>query len=318
MPNPRPFRFGVNTLKIYSRQEWLAHVRKVEALGYSTLCFGDHHWMGLAPLTSMMSAADATTKLRLASFVFGNDFRHPAVLAREAATLDLLSDGRLEFGLGSGWQRGDYDSRGIPFDPPGVRVSRMEEAVQIVKLFFKGEPFSFSGEYYTIKELTGVPKPTQQPRPPIMVGGGSQRTLSIAGREADIVSLNFHTTAEGGLDFSSSSAADALRMVEWVKKAAGERFDALELNIVMLSVVVTPDRRQAAEEFVRRWNMDPTEQNINNLLDLPFFLFGTLDQMVETLKERRQQYGISYFTVMGDDNAEPFAPVLERLVESDG
>jgi probable F420-dependent oxidoreductase len=316
MPHPKPFRFGNNTLKIYTRQEWVEHVRKVESIGFDTMCFGDHHWMGLAPLTAMMSAADATTKLRLASFVFGNDFRHPALLAREAATLDVLSDGRLEFGIGSGWQRGDYDTRGIPFDPPGVRVSRLEEAVQIVKLFFTGEPFSFSGKYYTIKELTGVPRPVQQPRPPVMVGGGSRRSLSIAGREADIVSLNFHTTAEGGLDFRSSSSADVMRMVAWAREGAGERAGELEFNIVMLSVVVTPDRRKAAEAFVQRWNMDPSEQNLANLLESPFFLFGTVEQMVETLKARREQYGISYFTVMGDDNAEPFAPVLERLAGS--
>jgi probable F420-dependent oxidoreductase len=299
---------------MYTHQEWLDHVRKIEALGYNTLCFGDHHWMGLAPLTAMMAAADATSKLRLASFVFGNDFRHPAVLAREAATLDLLSDGRLEFGIGSGWQKGDYETRGIPFDLPGVRVSRMEEAVQIIKRFFADEPFSYSGKYYTIKDLDGLPKPVQRPRPPIMVGGGSKRTLSIAGREADIVSLNFHTTAEGGLDFSSSSAADALQMIDWVRQAAGERFDVLEINIVMLSVVVTKNRRQAAENFIKRWNMDFTEENLDKLLGSPFFLFGTVNEMVEILQERRQRYGISYFTVMGDDNAVPFAPVLERLI----
>lgn len=314
MANNRPFRFGLNLVNYTSADGWRDTVRRAEEVGFSTLCFGDHHWMGLGPLASMMAAADITTRLRLASFVFGNDFRHPAILARETATIDLLSGGRVEFGIGTGWQRGDYDTRGIPFDPPGVRVSRMEEAVKVIKLFFGDEPFSFSGKYYTITDLNGLPKPVQRPRPPIMVGGGSPRTLSIAAREADIVSINFHTTSEGSLDFSTSSAADTLEKIRWVKEAAGERFDVLELNIVLLSVVVTNNRRAAAEAFTKNWHMDSSDENLNKLLDSPFFLFGTEEDMVSILRERREQYGISYFTVMGEGNIESFAPVLEQLV----
>ena len=193
-----------------------------------------------------MAAAEATTQLRVGSFVFGNDFRHPVVLAREAATIDLLSDGRLEFGIGTGWEKADYQLTGIALESPATRVSRFEEAIHIIKKLFSSEPVTFSGDYYTITNLNAFPKPMQRPYPPILIGGGSRRMLSIAAREANIVSVNLKSTTEGNLDWSSATEAATVRRTEWVRQISGERFRELELNILRSRPVLPPNTARFA------------------------------------------------------------------------
>src|SRR5437016_11924644 len=191
-------------------------------MGFSTLYLPDHFTEQPGPIAALMAAADATTKLRVGSLVFDNDYRHPIVLAKEAATLDLLSDGRFELGIGAGWHGPDYEQTGIPFDPPRVRVSRLEEAVTVIKRLFGEEPVNFSGKYYTINGLTGLPRPVQRPHPPIFIAGGGKRVLSLAAREADIVGLHVKTYADGsGGDVSSTSGDATLEKLEWVRQAAG-------------------------------------------------------------------------------------------------
>ena len=315
MDQSRAFRFGILTGGAASRREWIDKARQAEALGYSTLLIDDHLYNPFAVLTALVSAADATTSLRVGSLVFGNDFRHPVVLAKEAATLDVLTDGRFELGLGTGYWHRDYEQSGISLQSPGTRVSRFEEAVQVIKGLFADDAFTYDGKYYTIRNLDGLPKPVQKPYPPILLGGGSKRTLSIAAREADIVGINIKTTAEGGLDFSSATAEATEQKINWVREAAGARFRDLELNVLVFPVV-TDQPRQAAEQLLREWERPADEASIDRFLAESPSLFGTVDQIVEDLQARRQRFGFSYIAVgeyFQADVMERFAPVIARL-----
>ncbi len=231
MATQRPFRFGVTGVSARSRKEWVEKVKKAEALGFATLLTWDHFDDSLAPLPALVAAADATTSLRLAPCVLSNDYRHPVLLAREAATLDLLSDGRFELGLGAGWNRDEYQRAGLPFDPPSVRVGRLEESVQILKGLFADAPLTFHGRHYTITDLYGHPRPVQQPHPPLMIGGARRRMLALAAREADIVAFATKVDADGTHDFVDSTGPAIARKVAWVREAAGPRFASLELHI---------------------------------------------------------------------------------------
>jgi probable F420-dependent oxidoreductase len=308
---PRPFRFGLEVGGASSRQEWIEKACKAEDLGYSTILLEDHLHCALAPLAAMTTAADATTTLRIGSYVLGNDFRHPVVLAKEAATIDVLSNGRLELGLGTGYLKFDYEQSGIPLQPPGTRVDRYEEAIQVIKGFFSGEAFSLDGRHYQVRELKGIPSPVQKPHPPLMIGGGSKRMLGIAAREADIVSLNIRTTPDGWFDFTSITAEATAQKVEWVRQAAGVRFDDIELNLIILGVAVTTDRRQVAENILREWQIPEEVLSVEQVLESPNFLIGSVDQIVDDLQMRRVKYGISYYSVW--EPMEPFAPVIARL-----
>jgi len=310
MNRQHPFRFGLNA-SASSREAWIDTAQKAEALGYDTLLVSDHLQSRLAPLAALVAAADATTTLRVGSYVFGNDFRHPVYLAKEAATIDLLSGGRFDLGLGTGWDRNDYEMSGILLDRPGVRVSRLTEAVQIIRGFFTDTPFTFTGKYYTVRDLEGGPKPTQHPHPPLMLGGGGRRMLSLAAREANIVSVNIKTTPEGELDFSSITAEAAAQKVAWVRQASGTRFDDLTLNLLVPLVAVTDKRNQAAEQMLRQYRTPENVFSVEQMPESPSALIGTVDQIVEDLQARRERYGFSYIVVW--EPMEQFAPVVERL-----
>lgn len=256
-----------------------------------------------------MAAADATTKLRVGSLVFDNDYRHPIVLAKEAATLDLLSDGRLDFGLGAGWMSSDYEQTGIPLDSPGTRIERMAEALKIIKAFFGGGSVSFAGKHYQISSVEASPSPAQKPHPPIILGGGARRMLSLAAREADIVSINYKLT-EGRInrDLVRTGMPEATdEKLAWIKEAAGDRFSKIELCATVFTYSVTDDRNGVAAAFASSLDSEPRE-----ILDSPHFLIGTVDQMIEDLKARRERFGISYI-VVPDAALESLAPVVERL-----
>lgn len=305
---PRPFRFGVTVPIVASGPAWAEHARRVEQLGYAILQMPDHFREQLAPVPALTAAALATTRLRIGSLVFSNDFRHPVVLAKEAATLDVLSGGRFELGLGSGWLREEYDQAGIPFDAPGTRIERMAEAVTIVKGLLAGEPVHFTGRHYTIAGLRGTPTPIQRPHPPLVIGGGGQRLLSLAAREASIVSLVPRARRDGGgLDRGDFGEAAFRQKIEWVRAAAGDRLDAIELHTLIQAVVVTDRRAIAAEQLATRFKIGP-----ELVLESPYVLCGTVEEIGETLRRRRQTHGISYVTVF-DRDLEVFAPVVERL-----
>lgn len=304
----RPFRFGTGVFEATSAAEWGDKARHVEALGYDTLLIPDHFDPNLfAAVPALTAAALATSTLRVGTFVFDNDFRHPAMLAKETATLDVLSDGRLEVGIGAGWKKEEYDQVGIPFDPPGVRVSRMEEAVHVVKGLWAEGPFSFSGQHYTITGLDNGPKPLQRPHPPIFIGAGGKRLLSFAAREADIIGILAQALPGGGLDIPGDTEERLAEKVGWVREAAGERFAQLELSILFWGLAVTDDQRAGAEELAGTRQMTPEQ-----ILASPYYLIGSVDTIVERLQVLRELYGVSYFTVFPRD-MEAFAPVVARL-----
>lgn len=309
MDKPRPFRFGVTERVAANAKTWREKARMIESLGYSTLSLPDHFREQLAPIAALMAAADATTKLRIGSLVFDNDYRHPVLLAKEAATLDLLSDGRLDFGLGAGWMNSDYEQTGIPFDPPGTRIERMAEGLTIIKSCFAGGNVSFTGKHYKVTEVEAFPLPVQKPHPPIVLGGGGKRMLQLAAREADILSINYKLS-EGRInqDLVRTGMAGATdEKLLWIKEAAHDRFANIELSVSIFVVNVTDDRASMAESMASGIGCEPSD-----VLEMPHFLIGTVDQIVEDIRARRERYGISYLSIPGD-YAEALAPVVERL-----
>jgi len=280
----RPFRFGVMNFGS-SLDEWQRFARRAEELGFSTLVVSDHFGAQLAPLPALMSAAAATSRIRLGTIVLDNDFRHQAALAKEAATIDVLSGGRLDLWIGAGWLDADYQKTGLPFDPAPVRMARLAESVAILKGFFgRGETFSFSGEHYQLQDLDCFPRPVQQPRPPLMIGGRQRRMLSLAAHEADIVSISL-------LDPPQPTPPSFEQKVAWVREAAGARFSDIELhvNVRALDTSVAPESPGA-----------------------PNRLLGSVDDICEQLHRWREEFGVSYFAV----NArlmEAAAPVVARL-----
>ncbi len=306
----RPFRFGVQDHSALSGKAWRDRARLVESLGYQVLYMPDHFGEQLAPIAALMSAADATTTLRVGSLVFDNDYRHPVVLAKEVATMDLLSDGRFDFGLGAGWLAQDYEQAGMPYDSPGVRIERMEEGLKIIKGLLASGSFSFTGKHYRITELEGWPLPVQKPHPPILIGGGGRRMLTIAAREADIVNVNFDLR-DGRVSRRVARSGFAEATVEklgWIKEAAGDRFEDIELGAWTFMANVTEGREEVAAAIATGFGAEARD-----VLDMPHFLIGTVDELVDDLRARRERYGFSFVVVPGEA-AEAFAPVVQRLI----
>ena len=305
------FRFGINLRDAKSRADWQDKARKVEALGYSALLVPDHLAPMLATVPAVVSAADATTRLRVGTNVLNNDLRHPVLLAREAATLDLLTDGRLELGLGAGYMRVEYDQAGLRFDRGGIRVERLAEAVAIIKVLLSGAEVNFAGQHYRVTGHRIHPLPVQRPHPPIIIGGNGPRMLTLAAQQADIVGLSGMTLRRGGAQFDVSGwkgpAVDAC--VASIRAAAGEeRFARLELNALVQRVVVNDDRRGAVEALTRAW----PQLAAADILESPYVLVGTVDQIVEDLCACRTRWGISYY-VVHEPYMDVFAPVVARL-----
>jgi probable F420-dependent oxidoreductase len=305
---PRAFRFGVQCSLAASRAEWQAKARRVEELGYQALLVPDHFGDQLAPVPALLSAAEATRAIRIGSLVFDNDFRQPALLAKEAATLDLLCDGRFEFGIGAGWMRSEYEQAGLAFDSGPTRVARLEEAVPLIRSVWAGGPATFAGAHYRLNGLESAPLPVQRPGPPLLIGGGGPRILRLAAREADIVGMVLRSRADGnGLDLTDLSSAALDDKLGWVRKAAGARFAALELNSLLQAVVVTSDRLDGARRLSQAVGVPP-----DVVLDTPYVVIGTAEEIEAQLQERRARFGISYW-VLFDRDMEIFAPIAARL-----
>lgn len=309
MAHPRKFRFGVQLANAASADEWVGLARKAEDLGYDSVFMPDHFGDQLAPVPALMAAADATSELRIGALVFGNDYRHPVVLAKEAATIDVLSGGRFELGLGAGWMNTDYEQSGIQHDRAGVRIDRLAESITICKGAFGEGPVDFEGEHYTVTGYEGFPKPVQKPGPPLLIGGGGKRVLSLAAREADIVGIN-PKIASGAIDGDVAQNGAAERTDEklrWVKDAAGDRYADLELNMLVFAVVVTDDAQGTAEMMAPMFGLDPAE-----VADYPLAWIGTEDEIADTLRERRDRWDVSYLVVQADA-MEAAAPVVAKL-----
>lgn len=285
---------------------WRDRVRRIEDLGFSSAAISDHIGGGwsMDPLVTMAVAAEATTRLRLVSGVLANDFRHPVLVHRAVANLDVFSGGRVELGLGAGWLRDDYEVLGLPFDPPGVRVERLAEAIDIIKELFAGGPMDYPGKHYQVKGASGVPAPVQRPHPPLMVGGGSRRILELAGRTADIVGINPRLRMGGwdrGAAVTDLSAARVRQKVSWARAAAaaaGRDPDRLEFQLSLLDVRI----RAGATEH--RWTSSlASTASPEALAGSPAVLHGTADECVDKLCALREIYGISYLHLGGNLDA---------------
>ncbi len=311
MVHDRRFRFGVIVNHVDSGAAFTTIAKRAEDFGYSSLFVPDHFVdHPLAPVPALAAAAAVTTSLRIGPLVLGNDYKHPVVLAREAATLDLLSSGRLELGIGAGWMTVDYEASGIPLDPAGVRIRRLEESIKVLKGLFADGPFSFAGDYYTVTELDGQPKPVQRPHPPFIIGGGGPRILGVAAREASIVGIN--AFLRSGVPESADSVRSLTpqatdQKLEWLRAAAGDHFDDLELQTLVGFVLSTDDRESIAHGMAAAFGVSPEDA-----LAAPVTLVGTQEQMVETLEMRRERWGMSY-AVIPSESLEVFAPIVARL-----
>jgi probable F420-dependent oxidoreductase len=304
-----PFRFGVQLSNASSGPAWRELARTIEGLGYSSLFIPDHFEDQFGPLVALTVAAEATTDLKVGSLVFGNDYRHPIVLAKEIATLDLLSEGRVEFGLGAGWMTTDYEQSGIVNDPPGVRISRMAESLAVMKSLWSTGAATLAGEHYTITGAIGAPLPFSRPHPPIIIGGGGRRVLGIAAREADIVGVNPSLAAGyvGPEVLETTTAEYYDQRIAWIREAAGDRFDALELQCLTFLVQIVPDREDAVERLASMMGVTPEQVDGS-----PIALVGTIEQIAERLVERRERFGFSYI-VVHEAEMEAFAPVVAAL-----
>lgn len=291
----RPFRFGVTAASAPSRAAWVKLARRTEELGYSTLLIPDRTSVGiLAPVPALAVAASVTTSLHVGSYVFCNGYRHPVLLAREAATLDLLTDGRFELGLGAGVSSVEFEQIGIPFASAGARVGRLEETIQVMKQLFTEETVNFSGKHYTITGLKGNLKPAQKPHMPILVAGAGEKMLKLAAREADIIAIGSKITARG----PDPTDATLEQKIAWIKEAAGEREADLELSQTIYDLEITdsgiPLSSQQGGWFVSKRPLS-TEQAVAHLL------------------EQRDLYGFSYLQIQATQ-MENFAPVVAQLV----
>ena len=305
----RPFRFGVQASSAKTRAEWVDLALRTEGQGYSCLTMPDHYDEQMAPVPALMTAANVTTTLRVGALVWDNDYKHPAVLAKELATMDVLSDGRLELGIGAGWMISDYEQMGIPYDSAKIRIDRFVEGIKVIKGAMAQGPFSFSGEHYTITGYNGTPKPIQAPCPPILIGGGGKRVLSIAAREADIIGINATMSAGvvGPDAISTMTAAAVDEKVDIVRVAAGARLADIEMNVRAFLVNITDDAAGAAAGIA---TMIGVEQKM--VEETPFALVGPPSKLIEDLLARRERWGFSYI-IVGAEDIDSFAPVVSAL-----
>jgi len=305
----RPFRFGVLISNAGSLAEWQAVARKAEGLGYATLLVADHFGPQLAPLPALVAAAAATSSLRVGTFVLDNDFRHPAAMAKEAATVDVLTGGRLELGIGAGWNPADYRKTGMPFEPAGVRVSRLAEALHILTAFFEGGAVTFNGDYYQVAGLDGLPTPVQRPRPPIMLGAAGRRMLTLAAHHAEI--LNFPDRPAVGVSTAGNPGLGLTftEQLAIVRQAAGARYDQLELSSLAIPRITerVSDTIDALAE-----QMQTTSEVV---ADMPGALVGSVERIVDKLQANRARFDISYVVIPGAA-IDDCAPIVARLAGS--
>lgn len=304
----QPFRFAVYTNNSDEADDWSAFARRAEELGYVALYVTDHLSRQLAPTAALAAAAAVTRQLRIGPYVFANDFRHPLLVAREAATLDRLSNGRLDLGLGAGWKRGDYRQLGMAYDPPGIRIDRLVESLGIIKRLLAGEEVTHEGRFYRLDRARVQPAPIQRPHPRIMLGGGGPRVLRLAAREAQIVSFVPQSSPRGRPMLRHATEAALAARVEQVRTAAGARFDELELNIFVGDAGVVGGSQ-------------PISASLGALLKSaapavaggsPYLLYGTIDHLREQLLRRRDRTGVSSYGIPARV-MEAFAPLVAQL-----
>lgn len=320
----RKFRFGAGgegNKDEGGARRFVKLAQTAEEYGFDTFAIPDHLGNQVGPLAALGALSQATTRIRLATSVLANGFRHPAVLAKEATTIDVLSKGRLELGIGSGWMKDEFDKAGIEFGTPGERIRRLDEALTILDRLMRGETVDFDGEFYQITGLEGSPRPRQGPRPPIAVGGGGPKMLALAAKHADIISVATGTTSDGLLRLSDMTMAKTVERVDRIRQAAGDRFDDIELNWTIATIVITDDREATAEMALKALEQGyppniarDVELSVDDILASPYLAFGSFEEIADQIREVRRQTTMSYVGVF-PTQMDAFAPVIPLLRE---
>ncbi|GAB2658589.1 LLM class F420-dependent oxidoreductase [Gordonia jinhuaensis] len=318
----RKFRFGAGgegNKDEGGARKFVKLAQTAEELGYDTFAIPDHLGNQVGPLAALGALSQSTERIRLGTSVLANGFRHPAILAKEATTIDVLSKGRLELGIGAGWMKEEFDKAGIEFESPGTRIRRLDESLTILDGLLRGNEVNFDGEFYQIKGLVGSPRPRQGPRPPIAVGGGGPKMLALAAKHADIISVATGTTREGKLRLSDMTMEKTIERIDVIRQAAGDRFDEIELNWTIATIVITDDREATAEMALAALDkgyppniaMD-VRLSVEDILNSPYLAFGTFEEIAEQIREVRRRTTMSYVGVF-PTQMEAFAPVIGLL-----
>jgi probable F420-dependent oxidoreductase len=302
-----PFRFGIQLRNAVNGAQWRATAKRAEQLGYSTLFLPDHFEESWSPTVPLTVALECTTTLRVGALVYDNDYRHPLVLARDVAAMDFMSEGRVEFGLGAGWMTSDYEQSGIVLDRPGVRIERMEEALEVMTALWANEKASFVGKHYQIADAMCRPVPFTKGGPPIIIGGGGKRVLTAAAKHAAIVGVNPElSSGTAGVEAAKTAIADRYHeRIGWIRDAAGARFADIELQILCQIEQIVPNRDEVYAGVAPLFGLTPDEA-----ARMPIVLVGTVEQICDDLIARREEFGFSYVVV---HDLEGFAPVVEKL-----
>lgn len=318
--NKHKFRFSWQAFEAESAKDWQEKAKKAEDSGFSAFHLADHYLgpgpaldaashpvQNIAAVPAIMAAASATNSIKVGCRVFCTSYRPAGVLAKEAMTIDFLTEGRLELGLGAGWVTSEYEALGIPFDPPGKRITRLEETIAVVKAHMKGEDLNFNGDQVKASGYQGLPA-SPSGKVPLMIGGGAPRVLGIAGREADIVSINYNNSSGHLAGSRETDTAEAtLKKIEWIKEGAGNRFDDIELEIGAYLTIVTDNQTETAKSFT-----DMLGMSVEEVLSFPHALIGSVDYICEELEKRRELFGITYIS-FPDSAAESAIPIVEKL-----
>ena len=305
----RPFRFSVQHHAAADGDAWRDLARKTEDLGYTTLYLPDHFGDQWSPTIAMTIAAEVTQDLRVGALVYDVDYRHPITQAKEVATLDLAYPGRVIFGFGAGWMKTDYDESGIAYDSPGTRINRMKEALTIMQSLWREGTCTFEGEHYTVKNAQGFPRPATPGGPPVLIGGGGKKVLTIAAQMADTIGVNPNLRS-GAVDAETAKSAmgDVYReRMQWIRDAAGDRFDSLDLQVLTFMTQIVDNREEMLANIAPLFGVTPEEA-----ADIPLAMVGTVDQIVESLQKRREEFGFNDIVVQGDA-MDAFAPVVAKL-----
>lgn len=289
--------------------------RWAESVGFTHIAVHDHLMNRHAPIPYLTAVAMVTERLGLCPLVLNNDLRHPAVLAQELASLDILSGGRVVVGIGAGWRESEYAATGLRYDRAGTRIERMLESVAILRGLFADGAFSFGGRHYTITNMDGGPKPVQRPHPPFLIGGTREKVLRIAARESDIVGLDLRQDGDAILD--AFEARTEVRM-GWIRDEVGDRLAGLDINVLRavgdLAVTDQPLKIAAnvARDLAARTGVEISARDV---LDSPFSLIGSVPELVDKLRSLRQRWGINSFLVgwFDEPTIRDIAPVIEQL-----
>ncbi|MFC8385529.1 MULTISPECIES: LLM class F420-dependent oxidoreductase [unclassified Nocardia] len=320
----RPFRFGAageGNKQEGGARKFVQTAQEAEEMGYDTFFVPDHLGDQIGPIAALGALTQATSKIRLGTSVLANGLRHPVVVAKELATLDVLSKGRLEVGVGAGWIKEEFDNAGIAFERPGIRLEKLDESLTILDTLLRGQECNFEGKHYQVRGIKGTPRPRQGPRPPLCTGGGGPKMLALAAKHADIVSVVPQTTKNGKGLLSGITLEKTIEKVNIVKAAAGDRFADIELNWAITAIVITDDREKTAEMALRaiERGLHPdlevdVELTVEEILSSPYIAIGTFEEIAEQVKRVRQLTSMSYVGIF-PTQMDAFAPVIPLLRE---